>query len=309
MSNKNFKFGFLIFTFLLIHNLILCQSLDSGEEFPGVTLERTEVRTLHSEISGQDFELFIAFPRSYSSTDTTYPVILVLDSYRAFSIVKGVSDALSWPYSLIPEVILIGIGYGGEGQEASLNWLVGRTRDLTPSENIVREEFYQNKLTGVGILDIDIETGGAPQFLDFIRKELFPFVESNYRIDTNQRMLSGYSAGGLFGLYTLFRDPNMFSRYFIGSPSITTFNDSMTFVYEINYANTHNDLRANVFMSVGQWEEENSVSMSKIADLLRSRNYQNLNLETVIFENESHATCYPAAISRGLIELFGNKND
>jgi len=40
--------------------------------------------------------------------------------------------------------------------------------------------------------------------------------------------------------------------------------------------------------------------------MLLSRNYKSLKLETAIFENESHVTCYPAALSRGLVELFNN---
>ena len=309
MVNKIFIIGVFVFTLLQVHNLILCQSFPLNEEFPEIFLERTEVRTLHSDYVGQDYELFISLPRSYKTTGTTYPVIFILDSYRAFTIVKGLTDALSWPNPMIPEVILIGIGYGGSGQEAVLNWVVGRTRDLTPVKNRVREESYQNRLSRGGILDINIETGGAPRFLDFISKELFPLIESNYRIDNNLRMLSGYSAGGLFGLYALFHDPDLFNKYFIGSPSITSFQDSITFKYELDYANSHIDLPADVFMSVGQLEEENSESMKKIADLIYSRNYKNLNLNTMVFENENHYTCYSVAITRGLIELLGNEGD
>jgi len=309
MAQKIFIIGVFVFTLMQIHILILCQSLPLNEEFPEVVLERTEVRTLHSEYVGQDFELFISLPRSYKTTETTYPVVFILDSYWAFTLVKGLTDGLSWPNPMIPEVILVGIGYGGKGQEAALNWVVGRTRDLTPVKNSVREESYQNRLTRNGILNIDIETGGAPQFLDFISKELFPLIESNYRIDNNLRMLSGYSAGGLFGLYTLFHDPDLFSKYFIGSPSITSFQDSITFKYELDYANSHTDLSADVFMSVGQLEEENSESMKRIADLIYSRNYKHLNLKTMVFENENHYTCYSVAITRGLIELLRKKGD
>jgi len=309
MANRIFIFGVFVIALLQVHNLAVCQSFYSNEEFPEIILERTEVRTLRSDYVGQDFELFISLPRSYATTATNYPVIYILDSYRAFTILKGLTEALSWPNPMIPEVILVGIGYGGKGQEAALNWVVGRTRDLTPVKNSVREESYQNRLTRNGILHIDIETGGAPQFLDFISKELFPLIESNYRIDNNLRMLSGYSAGGLFGLYTLFHDPDLFSKYFIGSPSITSFQDSITFKYELDYANSHTDLSANVFMSVGQLEEENSESMNRIADLIYSRNYENLNLKTMSFENENHYTCYSVAITSGLIELLGKKGD
>ena len=144
-------------------------------------------------------------------------------------------------------------------------------------------------------------------FLEFIRKELFPFIESNYRIDTNVRMISGYSFGGLFGLYALFHDPGLFNKYFIGSPSIG-FKDGISLQYESNYANTHEDLKANVFMSVGEKEKSYTKNLQKMLEQLNSHNYKNLKLKTVIFENESHLTCYPAALSRGLIELFSNED-
>ena len=151
------------------------------------------------------------------------------------------------------------------------------------------------------------------------KTEIEEFIYSNYSVKgacrilhylreggiTNMRMLSGYSAGGLFGLYALFHDPDLFSKYFIGSPSITSFQDSITFKHELDYSNSHIDLPADVFMSVGQLEEENSESMKKIADLIYSRNYKNLNLKTMVFENENHYTCYSVAITRGLIELLG----
>ena len=123
MANKIFIIGVFVFALLLVHNIMLCQSFPLNEEFPEIILEGTEVRTLHSDYVGQDFELFISLPRSYKATDTTYPVIFILDSYRAFTIVKGLTDALSWPNLIIPEVVLVGIGYGSNGQEAALNWV------------------------------------------------------------------------------------------------------------------------------------------------------------------------------------------
>ncbi len=40
-----------------------------------------------------------------------------------------------------------------------------------------------------------------------------------------------------------------------------------------------------------------------MSNQLNSRNYENLKLNTIIFENESHETCYPVFINRGLREL------
>ena len=106
----------------------------------------------------------------------------------------------------------------------------------------------------------------------------------------------------LFGLYSSVV-VNLFSKYFIGSPSIG-FKDGISLTYESNYANNHQDLNAEVFMSVGAKEESYANDLEKMVQQLKSRNYENLKLTTVIFENESHISCYPAAMSRGLIELF-----
>ena len=302
------KKTFFLFAFYLTSNAIIAQTLPATKEYPGITLERTETRILRSEIVDQDYELLISLPRSYSTSTTKYPVIFLLDPFRAFSMVKGFTDALTAPFQIIPEVILIGIGYGGDGMQGRLNWALGRVRDYTPVQNSDTEEWYENAIEASGLSDINVISGGAPLFLDFIRTELFPFVESNYRIDTSERMLSGYSFGGLFGIYALFHDPALFDKYFLGSPSIG-FQDGISLEYEVRYAKTHEDLEAEVFMSAGEKEDSYIEYLNKMVEQISEHHYKSLTLDTHIFENESHVTCYPAAMSRGLIELFGKEND
>ncbi len=45
---------------------------------------------------------------------------------------------------------------------------------------------------GYEVTGIDISRVGIEQMNKVVRAELFPFIESNYRIDTNMRILSGY---------------------------------------------------------------------------------------------------------------------
>ena len=305
MTNNILKFGLIMSLFGLSHNLTFSQTETSIENHPGIILERTEVRTLHSDIVGQDYELSISLPDSYSTADSAYPVIFLLDPYRAFAMVKALTDIFTTTYTIMPEVIIVGIGYGGEGMSARLNWALGRVRDYSPVRSAETEEAYERLIEEAGLPNIDVQSGGAPLFLDFIRDELFPFIGSNYRIDTNMRILSGYSFGGLFGLYALFHDPDLFNKYFIGSPTIR-FSDGITYEYEASYAGSHTDLEADVFMSSGELESLTAEKMNKMVEQLQSRNYKSLKLETVIFENETHVTCYPAAMCRGLVELFNN---
>jgi predicted alpha/beta superfamily hydrolase len=295
----------IIFITLCIHIQMFSHTTGLTEDPKPLTLERTVVKTIHSEIVGQDFELLISLPKSYGVRDTVFPVMILLDPYRAFLIMKGFTDVLTNPYNYIPEVIIVGVGYGGTGMEAMMNWALGRTRDMSPEKSIQTEDLYRRRLERFGVPDMEVKTGGAPLFLDFIKTELLPFVESNYRIDDNLRILSGYSMGGLFAMYTLFHEPGLFHKYLIGSPSIH-FNDGVTFDYESAYAREHSDLQADVFLSAGSLEGRTVTYVEKMADLLTSRNYEHLDLYMTIFEKETHVSCYMVALSRGILELLGN---
>lgn len=308
MMKNYLTIAILIKALFLGPNMIMSQSPSAQGDYSTVCLERTEVRNLYSEIVRQEFELYVSLPHSYAETSANYPVIYILDAYRSFAIVKGYTDVLTFPAPQIPEVILVGIGYGGAGMEGALNWVVGRTRDLSPVKDRTREEYFERAVESLGVSGVDIATGGAPLFLDFLQAELIPFIESNYRIDSEKRMLLGYSLGGLFGFYTLFQHPEMFENYLLGSPSIASFNDTTMFDCERNYARTHTDLKANVFMSCGEFEEQYIANMNKMAERLHSRNYKHLKLYKTILDNATHVSGYPAAISRGFAVLF-SEND
>jgi hypothetical protein len=108
-------------------------------------------------------------------------------------------------------------------------------------------------------------------------------------------------------LYALFHKPELFNKYFVGSPSIH-YKNEVTFTYEREYANTHEDLEAHVFMTAGALEERTAQHVERMADTLYSRDYNGLQLETVIFPDENHITCAPAAVSRALIRLYQTGN-
>lgn len=55
--------------------------------------------------------------------------------------------------------------------------------------------------------------------MQFLAKELLPFVQREYRV-SESRTLIGQSLGGLFATELLFRMPYLFSHYLIVSPSL-----------------------------------------------------------------------------------------
>ena len=52
-----------------------------------------------------------------------------------------------------------------------------------------------------------------------LKRNYYPYIENNYRIDTTDRCFCGHSFGGLLGSHILIEQPELFNRYIIGSPS------------------------------------------------------------------------------------------
>jgi hypothetical protein len=62
--------------------------------------------------------------------------------------------------------------------------------------------------------------GGAEAFHHFMMEELRARIRGLYRVDLHNQSLMGYSLGGLFALHVLFEQPDSYSTFVVGSPSI-----------------------------------------------------------------------------------------
>lgn len=153
----------------------------------------------------------------------------------------------------------------------------------------------------------DIKSGGGVDFLKSIKLDLIPFIEKNYRVKPNERTYAGFSLGGLFGLYAMLEEPNLFQNYIIGSPSIWYKDKYVTSLLK-KYAENHTDLPVKLYISVGSLEEEINAGMVRnmleFTSILKSKNYKNLLLKTDIIENETHQSSPGVCFLHGLLFLF-----
>jgi predicted alpha/beta superfamily hydrolase len=150
-------------------------------EIPG-----TEIRDVHSKITGQDYELMIHLPYSYK-TDTAkrYPVVYFCDGFYDFALFAMIYGEQIYDKT-INECLLVGFSYKGENSDYGRL----RTRDYTPASS--------------GLVS---GSGGASDVLKVVEKEFIPFIESGYRADSSFRALGGSSLGGLFTIYTMLTRP------------------------------------------------------------------------------------------------------
>lgn len=274
-------------TLLCVFLFLACQNDEQPKVSPvkinpPVSIDNSEQFTLYSSNTQQDYKIYIHLPASYSRSDTTYPVFYELDADIAFGISSETSTLLSFRKEM-PEVILVGIAYGAyPGQEGN-----NRGRDYSPTA-----------VAG------SPTSGGAENFFRFIRDELIPVIDSKYRTNPIDRTLSGASFAGLFSLYVLFEHPGVFNRYKISSPNLR-WDNGVIFEYEKKYSEKHSDLPANVFLSVGDVEQRVE-SWKKLVQILEDRNYKNLKLTTMIYNDAPHGTACILAGVRGIKSVFSD---
>ncbi|TMP71158.1 hypothetical protein CWC05_22885, partial [Pseudoalteromonas ruthenica] len=87
-----------------------------------------------------------------------------------------------------------------------------------------------------------------------IETELLPYLESNYAVNNN-RVLSGFSAGGSFVLYTMITKPELFSGYFAFSPAAWYDDSVVVKEFTQHIANIHGSPKY-LFLSLGGLENE-----------------------------------------------------
>lgn len=266
---------------------------------PGqVTVPNTEVHRLPSTLVGQEYELLVAKPKNYDGSQDRYPMLVVLDANWHFALVTQLLRTMQF-FEDVPQMLVVGIAYPTE-VEGDL-WAL-RARDYTPTE----DEGWAASFTatyGLPLTQLPRATGGAPDFVQFVRHELLPFIDATYRTDKKNRTLAGWSFGGLFALYALFNEPDLFNRYLILSPSVW-WDNKIILAHEEEYAANHARLPARLFFSVGDNEGAMVPDMKQIVDKVEGRKYQGLHLTKRILADETHATVVANAYSKGIRTLF-----
>jgi uncharacterized protein len=270
-------------TLLLVILIVTFLNIEAQtEKFPGVQIKGSEVRTLKSKDTGREYDLYVHLPNA-PTDGKKYPVLFVLDGQWDFKLLDSVYGGLFYD-KFVPEMIIVGITYSGDKP----NYDALRAMDYTPT----REE----RLPG---------SGDAAKFLAFLKKDVIPFVEKNYHADSSKRVLMGSSLGGLFTLYAMFTEPGLFYGYISASPAVS-YGDNFSFKQEKKFAEANKDLSAKLFISVGEIEGLTQ-PVKDFMQVVKSRSYTGLKMESRIIEGERHAGNKPEAFNRGLRFVFNNE--
>jgi predicted alpha/beta superfamily hydrolase len=273
----------------------------TGQRGGGLPYEITgsEVWDVPDPVSKRDYQIFVTLPPSYADNPgRRYPVLYVTDADYAFPIIRQLARRLNIDKPVVDEFILVGLSYakGNGGMES-------RRRDYTP--------------TAAGAPGTPAGTvhGGGDAYVAYLRDQVMPAVAKRYRTDEANRLFLGHSYGSLLGLQIMFSQPELFSGYILGSPSLWYDNHVMAET-EAAYAAAHKDLPARAYMFVGEYEDMrpgdpryatryNMVSDARTLDkTLKARRYPSLDLSLEVLNDEDHLSVAPRGFTHGLKHLL-----
>ena len=262
----------LVFLFLLpLFNV--GASEDKLYSMPG-----TQVIPIKDTISNKQYELLIKLPDNYAKNkDKNYPVVYFTDAVEHIELLSSTSYMI-WR----DEVILVGI-----------SWQKDISEDLRQQYggHVSRFMDYTFKKTQ-NPRHPKIIFGLADKHLAFIRKDVFKFVESNYRTEPNNRTYFGFSAGGIFGVYALMTQPDSFKNYILGSP----LDEAVPTLFAQQHAALKNPQSAiNVFTSYGELEKERQAPfVEDFVSQLSNKKYKGIaSIKHVVVESYGHSDSSP----------------
>lgn len=154
---------------------------------------------IKSIVLNENRTINIYLPDSYSpDSSKQYPVIYLLDGSMDEDFIHIVGNvqfcSFSW-INIVPESIVVGVSN------------IDRKKDFTYPSNV---EIDQQEFP---------TSGKSANFIEFLGKELKPFINTNYKTN-NSSTLIGQSLGGLLATQILFEQPDLFQNYIIISPSL-----------------------------------------------------------------------------------------
>jgi predicted alpha/beta superfamily hydrolase len=217
---------------------------------------------VNSAILNQEREISIYLPENYQNTEAKYPVLYILDGQRYF--LNGVlyQKTLKWQEKT-PDFIVIGVNTDNRKR---------------------RKLFYDD----------------SKRFIDFLNKELIPFVDKNYRTSSNRYLFGWEMAGGLL-IEILAERKNNFSAYFISSPTHITKERLHALSEKLTLIKNPAEF---IYFTLSLPEDWAFESVEKLKNILEKKLSDEVRWEYQLFEDENHHSTPTLTIHKGLNAYF-----
>lgn len=242
-----------------------------------------ETIRIPSKVLGEERTILVSTPRGYERGTERYPVLYMTDGEAHLVHTRGTVDFLA-RNGRMPDLIVVGVAN------------THRTRDLTPTK--------VSRLRADGRVFLDEETGGATRFLEFIEKELIPFVEGRYRT-APFRILAGHSLGGLFALGALVERPGLFGATIAVSPTLH-WDEDVVLGRLSAFLDGRRELRHTVYVTIANEEEGEPAPtrFDRLRKMLKATKAEGFVWGSERMEDEDHGSVVLRSHYDGLRKVF-----
>jgi predicted alpha/beta superfamily hydrolase len=248
--------------------VILCTSYAQESEQNYIIGKAIRIR---STVLNEERTLLINLPDDYDVSQRRYPVLFLLDGDAHFHHVTGIVHYFTIR-NMIPPLIVIALPN------------IDRTRDFSPTT-------VEQRPT----------SGGADRFLEFFQEELIPYVDSHYRTHP-YRIIIGHSLGGLFAIYALLTQPDVFNAYIAISPSLS-YDNELLLQKAPAFLEGSPELKKFLFMTVGN-EPRYIPRLEAFTKILEEKAPEGLEWKYTYMEKEDHVSVTHRSIYDGLETLY-----
>ena len=248
-----------------------------------------QIHEIRSEVLNETRILNIYLPEGYKASDTVrYPVVYLLDggADEDFIHVVGLYQFNNFPWiQRVPPSIVVGIAN------------IDRKRDFTfPATHTNEQQRFPT-------------SGHSNQFRKFLSEELQPYIRKQFRTNADQTLI-GQSLAGLFACETVLKQPELFNRYIIISPSLW-WDDGSLLKAAPELLNAHPSAHAAIYLGVGKEglapcdaPHVMEVDANLLAETIRSARGASNRLIFDYLPDENHATITHQAVFNALRSLF-----
>jgi predicted alpha/beta superfamily hydrolase len=177
------------------------------------------------------------------------------------------------------------------------NWNVGL---VSRTQRFVENEGFMPSTIIVSVMGIDrnVEltpthlttwkgSGGGAAFLSYIKNELIPYINKNYP-SNGDNMLWGHSLSGMFVIYAMVNEPELFKSYIAVDPSIWWDN-----AYVAKQASAKLPMLTSQNMTLFIAGRETAMSEMKtdtMETVLKNAAPKNLNWKVQVYTDETHSS-------------------
>ncbi|ASV30724.1 alpha/beta hydrolase [Maribacter cobaltidurans] len=268
-------------TFVISYILLLGIQTTFGQSKKDIIIGSRFI--IKSNILDEERTCLISLPDTYhdsSETAKKYPIIILLDGYTHFKTASGIVHFMSSNRNrnnLMPESIIVAIEN------------VDRERDFT---------FTKIKTKRPNTM------GGGRNFLNFIEKELLPYIDKNYRTEPF-RVLVGHSLGGLLTLNSYMDENSVFNAYISIDPSIWWNEEMMkNKVDSISPISLNKKLYIATANQGDANYERNKKRHDSLYAFIANKSDKPLNVEIEYFEKENHRSVPLIALFEGFKYIY-----